>query len=467
MSKHFLNDFKAVWNKARDYIRERIHKNTYDSWFSGLVPIKIESNTIFIGVTDDYFASWLSEHYGDVLLEALAFSAQRELQFELIPGYEYTADLSNDKPELDEPKSIKDSASESISPQNTNHVASSHCKHNHTFSNFVVGEENRYAFAAAQTSANKPGAAYNPLYIYGGTGTGKTHLLQAVAAKVQSDKPKAVVCYITTEEFLNQYTDALRDHKHYEFRNKMRNVDVLLVDDVHILANKKQLQEEFFNTFNTLYGQHKQIILTSDKQPCEIGGLEERLVSRFESGVTTEISPPGFETRLAILKMMKDEMAIKLNEEILLFLATKISSSVRRLKGAFMRLAVHASAFSMEKGFELTVKDAEKQLQTQLEAENAKKIISIDTIQKVVAEHFDVRLNDILGTKRPKNIAEPRMVAMYLCREMTNSSFPTIGTAFGKNHATIMNAMKKIPELCRKDENFRLTVSKIQRQLQS
>ena len=332
----------------------------------------------------------------------------------------------------------------------------------HTFANFVVGEENRYAYAAANTAANTPGV-YNPLYIYGGTGIGKTHLLQAVANQVLKKNSRAVVKYVTCEEFLNNYVDSLRSKRHSEFRSSVRKVDVILVDDVHMLANKTQLQEEFFNTFNSLYNENKQIILTSDKQPCEIVGLEDRLVSRFESGVTTEISAPGFETRLAILRMMQEDHLIKIEEEVLVFLANRISSSVRRLKGALLRLVAFASAMSNRK---ISLEDAESLLHKVIEEESASKIISIYSIQKAVADHFDIRVNDILSEKRPRNIAEPRMVAMYLCRKMTNHSFPEIGAAFGKNHATIMNANKKIPELCLKNENMKRSISLIQRQLQ-
>jgi chromosomal replication initiator protein len=459
MSEQNNGQCRAIWDAAKAYLKQKIHLNIYEGFFSGLLPLEFNSDMFVFGVTDDFFANFLKEHYGDLLTEALAFAAGRTLNFEFRPGYEYVpeAPVKN----ISDPEQTISAESKSVSIKR-----SGECKFNHTFNNFVVGEENRYAFSAAQTAAENPGS-YNPLYIYGGTGTGKTHLLQAVAAQVKNNNPDTIVCYITTEEFLNQYTDALRHNKHYEFRDMMRKVDMLLVDDVHTLANKKGLQEEFFNTFNTLYNRNKQIILTSDKQPCEIGGLEERLVSRFESGVSTEISPPGFETRLAILKMMQEGVTVKLEEDVLLFLASNISSSVRRLKGAFIRLTAYISANSMGRKIKLSVDDARKQLQSQLEAENAKKIISIETIQRVVAEHFDIRLNDILSSKRPRNIAEPRMLAMYLCREMTNNSFPAIGTAFGKNHATIMNAMKKVNELCQKNEKFRMSVSKIQRQLQS
>jgi chromosomal replication initiator protein len=445
-----------TWTKTCELLKKRLHRATYEQWFDSIVPVRFVEEQIVLGVSDDFFADWLKENYGDILTEALSESAGHKISFILETGH---VNVDEVKASVEIDAEAEDAGLDDFSKKQKNNSSPSS---RHTFNNFVVGEENRYAYAAAKTAADTPGA-YNPLYIYGGTGIGKTHLLQAVANQVLEKNSRAVVKYVTCEEFLNNYVDSLRNKRHSEFRSSVRKVDVLLVDDVHMLANKTQLQEEFFNTFNSLYNDNKQIILTSDKQPCEIVGLEDRLVSRFESGVTTEISAPVFETRLAILKMMQEGHLIKIDEKVLLFLANKISSSVRRLKGALLRLVAFASAMSNHK---ISIEDAENLLHKLIEEESASKIISIYTIQKAVADHFDLRVNDILSEKRPKNIAEPRMVAMYLSREMTNHSFPEIGAAFGKNHATIMNAVKKIPALCVKNESMRRSVSLIQRQLQ-
>lgn len=455
MGQHDKSGLLLIWTKTCELLKSRLHQATYEQWFSSIVPISFDGERIALGVSDDFFADWLKENFGDILAASLSEAAGRKISFVLETGH-VSIESSNATAE-DELASVPEAG-----PGNRKAHPGSAAASRHTFTNFVVGEENRYAYAAAKTAADTPGV-YNPLYIYGGTGIGKTHLLQAVANQVLARSRRAVVKYVTCEEFLNSYVDSLRNKRHAEFRSSVRKVDVILVDDVHMLANKTQLQEEFFNTFNSLYNENKQIILTSDKQPCEIVGLEDRLVSRFESGVTTEINAPGFETRLAILRMMQEEHLIKIDEEVLVFLSTRISSSVRRLKGALLRLVAFASAMSNRK---ITLEDAESLLHKVLEEESASRIISIYAIQKAVADHFDIRVNDILSEKRPKNIAEPRMVAMYLCRKMTNHSFPEIGAAFGKNHATIMNANKKIPELCQKDEGMRRSIALIQRQLQ-
>ncbi|MFA6101240.1 MAG: chromosomal replication initiator protein DnaA [Victivallaceae bacterium] len=456
MRQHDKCGLLLTWTKTCELLKKRLHQATYEQWFGSIVPVRLDGEQIVLGVSDDFFADWLKENFGDILTDALSESAGHKIAFTLETGH-VNVDEIKASAEID-------AEAEAASPAEdfSKNRAKSSGLAKHTFGNFVVGEENRYAYAAAKTAADTPGV-YNPLYIYGGTGIGKTHLLQAVANQVLEKNSKAVVKYVTCEEFLNNYVDSLRSKRHSEFRSSVRKVDVILVDDVHMLANKTQLQEEFFNTFNSLYNENKQIILTSDKQPCEIVGLEDRLVSRFESGVTTEISAPVFETRLAILRMMQESHLIKIEDEVLVFLANRISSSVRRLKGALLRLVAFASAMSNRR---ITIEDAESLLHKVIEEESASKIISIYSIQKAVADHFDIRVNDILSEKRPKNIAEPRMVAMYLCRKMTNHSFPEIGAAFGKNHATIMNANKKIPELCERNESMKRSLSLIQRQLQ-
>ncbi|MFA6716945.1 MAG: chromosomal replication initiator protein DnaA, partial [Victivallaceae bacterium] len=310
-----------VWRVAADRLQQQIHSTTYEQWFQNIVPLTLNGQALMLGVSDDFFADWLKDNFDDILTDSLKDINGADYSYCFKSGYQPEKKKETPKPKARSGKKVK--------PGN--------CLSRHTFDNFVVGEENRYAYAAAHTAAESSGL-YNPLYIYGGTGTGKTHLLQAVAHHALEHDPSTRVRYITCEEFLNNYVDSLRSKKHSEFRTFVRNIDILLVDDVHMLGNKTQLQEEFFNTFNSLYNQNKQIILTSDKQPSEIKGLEARLVSRFESGVTTEISLPGFETRLAILRMMQDEHLVKLNDEVLQFIATNIHSSIRRLQGALFRL---------------------------------------------------------------------------------------------------------------------------------
>ncbi len=437
-----------VWSQVAGKLRKQLSTESFQQWFANIVPVAVEDGELHLGVSDDFFADFLSSHYGDLIVGALQ-------EVDGADSYRLTGGFL---PAEEEAQVCSAPVSAAIPATPAPRVQN--CNKHHTFANFVIGEENRYAYSAARRAAEEPGL-FNPLFIHGNSGTGKTHLLQAVAHAVKEGNPQARVRYATCEEILNHYVDSLRTGQHAEFRSSMRDVDLLLVDDVHHLANKTQLQEQFFNAFNTLYNDNKQIILTSDRQPCEITGLEARLVSRFESGVTTEITVPGFETRLAILKMMQQEQIIKIDEAILRFIATNITANVRRLKGALLRL-VAVSSVTMRN---ISMEDAERQLHKLIEEENAARVISIETIQQQVARYFELHVSDLLGDKRPRNIAEPRMIAMYLSRVLTNCSFPEIGQAFGKNHATIMNAMKKVPELCEKNETLRRSVALIERQL--
>lgn len=399
----------------------------------------------------------------DILSGAVeqAFGRRLNIAFEyghVYPGIEEELEPAGFESAVEEPVPAPVQAAAPVQ-----HTAEN-CLEGNTFATFVVGEENRYAYAAATTAAEDPGRM-NPLYIYGGSGMGKTHLIQAVANEVATRNPDAVIRYITCEEFLNEYVGSLRSRTDFKFRDRFRNVDLLLVDDVHFLSgNKVQLQEEFFNTFNALYNAGRQIILTSDKQPSEIPGLEKRLVSRFQSGLTMQITASTFETRLAILKQMREANSMDFSDEVLTFLASHIASNIRPLKSAFLRLSVFAGM-----GIPITVEEAEKQLSDLIdkEAEEKSSRLSLDAIQKAVAEHFGLQVRELTGSKRPKGIAEPRMIAMYLCRKLTNSTQQDIGAAFGgRSHATVIHAVKQVEDMCLKDEDLKHTVSTLQRHLQ-
>ncbi len=446
-------DVRQLWAVACERLNELLHQVTFEQLVHNIVPVKVEGNMISLGVSDSFFGDWIKDNYDVELNQALADINGVSYEFCFEEGY--SPEDTPEEPDTRTAEAHVEAAYPDCAPPKD-------CNAQHTFENFAVGEENRYSYTAARTAAESPGL-YNPLYIYGGTGLGKTHLLQAVAHHVLSHNPQTVVKYVTCEEFLNCYVSSIGSKSLPEFRESFRNVDVLLVDDVHFLSNKTQLQEEFFNTFNSLYNHNKQIIMTSDKQPSEIQGLEDRLVSRFESGLTTEIFPPGYETRLAILQLVQEKHLIKIDDNVLKFVASRISSSVRRLIGSLIRLVVYASVNDGK----VTEQDAENLLRPLFEEEQSSKNITIEAIQKAVSEHFELSRNDIMGSQRPKNIAEPRMLAMYLCRELTNHSFPEIGQAFNKNHATVMNAVKKIPGLCLKDEKLRRSAELIKRKLRT
>ncbi len=451
-----------LWKIATERLRTMVPDNIYKQWFLNMQPLRLDGACLVLGVADDFFAEWVERSYSTQIAEALSNIAGHDYRHKFEEGF--APQIPSEPVEqvkAEEDKAV-DTMPETLSnistPAKSNRVYSSY-----TFDNFVVGEENRYAYTAARTAAEKPGL-FNPLYIYGNTGIGKTHLLHAVAHEVQKNNPNMVVRYATCEEILNCFVESLKSHQYGSFRSQLRDVDMLLVDDIHVLGSKGQLQEQFFNAFNALYSEGKQIILTSDKRPSEISGLEARLISRFEQGVTTEIYAPGLEVRIAILRGMQQNFMMRFDDEILEFIASRISSNVRRLQGALMQLLTRVS---LDQDMPITIERVEYILHSVFEEEFTSQQITVDDIQKKVAEYFNLRVSDLLSNKRPKSIAEPRMVAMYLARKLTDSSFPQIGSAFGRNHATIMNAWTKVPELCAKDEELRRAVSLLERQLKS
>jgi chromosomal replication initiator protein len=336
-----------------------------------------------------------------------------------------------------------------------------HFNPKNTFDTFVVGNNNNFSYAAAKAVAEAPGKSYNPLFLYGGVGLGKTHLLHAIGQQVTATKKGARVAYISSEKFTNEYIDAIQNNKLVGFRKKYRQTDVLLIDDIQFLAGKERIQEEFFHTFNALHESHKQIVLTCDRPASEIQGLENRLVSRFEWGLVTDLQPPDIEMRLAILKKKAQLMNAALPEDVINFLATRIRTNIRRLEGALIRVASFASLT----GKKLTIEVVEGLLREILH-EEGRMTISIEVIQKKVAEHFDIRLADMTSKRRPENIAFPRQIAMYLSRQMTESSLNTIGEAFGgRDHGTVLHACRLVKDRMEVDANVRQVVSYLEKQL--
>jgi chromosomal replication initiator protein len=331
-----------------------------------------------------------------------------------------------------------------------------------TFESFVVGPNNEIAHAASLAVAQAPARTYNPLFVYGGVGLGKTHLMQAIGQFVWAKRKNMKVIYVSSELFINEFIDAIQHSNLVKFRKRYRQADLLLIDDIQFLGGKERSQEEFFHTFNTLFDGHKQIVLSSDRPASEIANLEHRLVSRFEWGLTAELQPPAIETRLAILRKKADAMQIKLHEDVFQFLATRIRTNVRRLEGALMRVASFASL----SGRELTNETVEHLLKDILQ-EEGRQSISIEQIQRRVAEHFDVRLADMTSKRRPASIAFPRQVAMYLARELTKASLNEIGDAFGgRDHGTVLHACKLVKKRIAEQDNIRQTISYIDSSLQ-
>ncbi len=442
-----------IWLSARDTLRQRLNEDTYNRWIRSIQPINYNGDNEFIlGVSDDFFADWLEENFSEVIREALSEAAGKDVTFKFEVGHV--------EPEEEQVVPVAEKAD---IPVDSAFVEILNCNAKFTFDGFVIGDGNNFSYSAAKAVSQDPGVSFNPLFIYGGTGLGKTHLIQAAAHEVARTRKNFKIEYLTCEEFFNIYIDSLQNNKVLDFRKRMRNVDMLLIDDVQFLAKKNKLQEEFFNTFNSLLNDSKQIVLTSDRTPSEIDGMESRLVSRFENGLTTDVQPPGLETRMAILRKKQEEQIVKLDDDILFFIASRITSNVRRLEGALIRL----TAFSSMAGTAITMDIAERLLHPVIMQEEVTKV-TIDMIQKKVAEYYDLRIQDLLSSKRPKNIAHPRMVAMYLSRELTEMSLPEIGEAFGgRTHATVINAVNKIRKDRAKDKKVDHSVSLIKRQLQN
>jgi len=441
-----------VWAKAVERLRKQ-SETLYRNWLSRMVPLSVADGVLTVGVDNDFICRFLMEHYQDLFEEALDGVDGESFSIRLEPGY-------SQEPPQETPETVPAVPAKAPAPARPRLSSDAN---EYTFANFIVGEENRHAFAAALAAAEEPGL-YNPLFLYGTNGVGKTHLLHAVAAKLRSANPGLVIRNTTCDELLNDFYDLLMQKRSLSaFRSSVRDVDVLLVDDVHRLAQKHQMQEEFFNLFNILYRQHKQIILTSDRQPCEISDIDKRLSTRFESGMISEVGMPEFEARLAMLRLWQSKMltANPLADEFLEFLAANISSSVRRLKSSYYRLATYSSFH----GGSLTLDLAEELLHAQLAEESASRFVSIESVQRAVANQFSISIADMLGKKKVRNIAEPRMIAMYLSRRLTGRSSTEVGQAFGRNHATVLHAEKQIPALCRENDAMRRVISQLERQL--
>ncbi len=461
-----IQDFvtaQSVWEAAIPRLQAR-SESVFDQYFACMQVLELAGEVLFLGVPDDFFRDIILDNYADLLKDALCGINGTDYSFELREGY--TA-LPVEKKVV--PEKVAESPAVSAAPVSApvpRSSAAGRGVHSYSFGNFVVGPSNREAFAVAKAVAGEPGNIYNPFFVYGTNGVGKTHLLQAISTEIGALHPELVVRSVTCDGILNDFYDLLLNKRSFaDFRAYLRDVDVLLIDDIHLLSKKTQMQEEFFNIFNLLYRQNKQIVLTSDRQPCQIADLDQRLASRFEQGMTCEVGMLEFEERLVTLRMWRDANLNRcaLSDEFLEFLAGNIASNVRRLKGCFLRLS---AAVEMNGGREFTLEDAEELLHVQLAEESASREIKPESIQHLVAKYFGVSVPDIIGTRRTRLVAEPRMVAMYLCRELTRLSSNEIGDAFGRTHANVLHAAKTIADRCQTDDDMRRAVSQLKKQLQ-
>ena len=454
-----LDNAAQIWTDTSAKLRALLNEDTYDRWIAGIIPLSIEDSTIKLGVSNDIFCDWLSKNYSDLIVRNIEEVTGRHFKLQFESGHMLEDEVADTVPAA--ANSRKKPAKPALAHPPARR-GDPHYNRRFTFDSYVVGESNKFAHAACSAVAKAPGKAYNPLFIHGGTGLGKTHLLQAIAQEVSERRKNPRIEYLSSEEFANKFIDALRDRALPKFRQRYRNVDLLLIDDVHFFNGKERLQEEFFHTFNALYNRHKQIVLSSDRSPHEIGGLEKRLVSRFEWGLTTEIMSPDFETRLAILRKKQADHTVKVDDEILSFVASRIKSNIRRLEGALIRLVSYMSMT----GGALSVEKVEQLLRPILEEESSRSV-TLEDIQRAVAEHYDIRVADMASKRRPQNIAFPRQVAMYLCRRLTGASSPTIAESFNRSHATILHGATTIENRIATDLELRHTIGRLERKLKT
>lgn len=451
---------EKIWSAAQEKLRGMLAPDTYKLWFAPLRAVGLEGDHLVLQVSNDFCEVWLKDNYLGLLRDVVSHAASQPLQIKFKVAAEKTEAASSGAAH---PKSRSGSSAAVRAAQGSERGAGDEMVFNpkNTFETFVVGNNNNFAHAAALAVAQSPGKAYNPLFLYGGVGLGKTHLLHAIGQYVVSHRRAARVAYVTSEKFTNEYIDAIQNNQLVRFRKKYRQTDVLLIDDIQFLAGKERIQEEFFHTFNALHDHGKQIVLTCDRPASEIQNLEHRLVSRFEWGLVTDLQPPDVEVRLAILHKKAQIMGISLPEEIMQFLANRIRTNVRRLEGALIRVASYASLT----GRKLTVEVVEGLLREILH-EEGRQTITVEMIQKKVAEHFDIRLADMTSRRRPENIAFPRQIAMYLTRRMTENSLSAIGEAFGgRDHGTVLHACRLVKDRMEVDPNVRQLVHYLEKQL--
>ena len=437
-------DGQEIVNKMHEIIKGQMLDFLYDSFISVLHFESINGNHITFSCEYDYEKTTAESRYSNLILNTLKEITNRDMDFSIHALEGQTQEqkvISNNKPDKDEEE--VDYSRYSLNPK-------------YTFDTFVVGNNNNLAHAAALAVADNPAKTYNPLFIYGGVGLGKTHLMQAIGNRILKNNRNMNVVYVTSENFTNQLIISIKDLKNDPFRNKYRNADVLIIDDIQFIAKKERVQEEFFHTFNTLYENGKQIIISSDKQPRDIQFLEERLKSRFEWGLLADISNPDYETRAAILRKKAQDEGIIIDNEIIADIATKIDSNIRELEGVFNKIVARASLTHIP----ITIELAENVINEFISKKE--KVISSEFIQDVVAKYFSIDKKELAGTKRSNDIARPRQIAMYLCREVANMTFPQIGIDFGnKDHSTVMHAYKKIEKEVKENTSTKLIVDSV------
>lgn len=481
----------ALWARILALISERVSEDTFQRWFALTSLNRVDEEVLELAIPNEIYRFWIETNHMPALQDAIVqlLGTPRRVQFLLNseiatkPPTFTEAGTSGDAhapaspaaaglggvPASPEGGSMSGARNSGASPDEEQDSVLQRAQarvglnSRYLFDSFVVGTNSRFVHAAASAVADKPSRIYNPFFVYGGVGLGKTHIIQAIGNQILATRKNAKVLYVSSESFANDFIDAIQKGELVKFRKRYRQVDVLLIDDIQFLGGKERTQEEFFHTFNALFDGHKQIVLSSDRPPSEIRQLETRLVSRFEWGLTAELHPPDTETRIAILRKKMQLWGVRLEDEVVFFLADRIHNNIRRLEGALMRTASYASL----SGSKLTLQRAEELLRDILQ-EEAKNTVTFDRIQKRVAEHYDIRIADMTSKRRPASIAIPRQIAMFLSRDMLKASYAEIGDAFGgRDHGTVMHACRQIQKKMKADDDLRRAVSLLESMIRS
>jgi chromosomal replication initiator protein len=439
----------TIWDQVLSRIEGQVGKHSFSTWFKPTSLLTDGGNSLSIRVPNLLFVEWLPKHYSVVLAEALREVGRADAKLVFVPDLagasaednKAAAVLNSPSPEFEEPADT--SARRDADPRAGSLIP------RYTFDSFIVGPSNQFAHAACRAVAETPSRSYNPLFIHGGVGLGKTHLMHAIGHYVVQHHPGLSLLYISSERFMNEMINAVRFDRILDFRSRYRSVDVLLVDDIQFVSGKEGTQNEFFHTFNALHDAQKQIVISSDRPPHEIPALEERLRSRFEWGLIADINPPDIETKAAILKKKAEGEAVPLPDNVAMYMASRIKTNIRELEGSLIRLIAYASLTSKP----LTIELAQDVLKNVLDHDE--KAVTIEQIQKFVADYYQLKLNELKSRNNSKSVAMPRQVAMYLCKNLTHASLPEIGRSFGgKHHSTVIHSIKKVEELRKKDGDF-------------
>lgn len=439
-------EFENIWSKAQALISEKVKRASYETWIKTAEPVSYDNNIFILRAANPFAKEFLSTKFHQVIKESLQTILNKEVEIFITENAgELPPSLKSDGAEK---KASKEKEAMKIVESQSSSLQS-----RYTFQNFVVGSNNRMAHAASLAVAEAPAGSYNPLFLYGGVGLGKTHLMQAIGNYLLESNPRAKVTYLSSEQFINDFISHLRAEKMNDFRNKYRSCDLFLIDDIQFIEGKEAMQEEFFHTFNALHSAGKQLVISSDRPPKEIGTLEDRLRSRFEWGLMTDIQPPDIETRIAILQMKAEAEKVSIENDVLEFIASKFRSNIRELEGALIRVI----AFGSLNGTKIDLKLAESVL-----GNHAPREISLERILDVVSDIYQIEVPEIKGQKRTKDISWARQVAMFLCRDLTEASTTKIGSYIGgRNHTTVLHAYEKVRKLCTSDVKINAEVTKI------